>query len=387
MRSRVRLLALGLGLMALLGGCRNGQEEATPSILVPSTPMPVTTTATSSIVITPAPTLRNEPVETEEIAYTLADFCPSENLYISYLLSPEEKQQESYLEFRRQREDYETLQRRYLSSGQEPYVEVVAYNAGEIVQRYRREGVGYTYDFTGRSEDERILLQEPIQLGAGWDIEDGQSEITAVGQLVTLPMGEVRVVEVSSRFENGQQERMLFMEDVGMVAHYIYDENQKLISGQEAAEYESGRKFNQMIRFFYADYANADGKIYYRSLEVPVDVNPSMGKIFRDLLQKAPSDSTLLPLSQGINIKNITLRGRSVYINFSDELGYMVDQLNLNRMVEPAFLQALVNTFGEYYQANKVYLQIEGEPYASKFRVWTEDDYLSPDLSNVERYR
>lgn len=295
--------------------------------------------------------------------------------------------QESYIEYRKQKGEEEIIQRRYISGSREPYVEVITYNSNEIVRRFLRTGVGYTYDFTGRSDEPRTLLKEPIQIDAGWDIEGGRSVITAVGQLVTLPMGEVRVVEVSSQFEDGRRERTLYMEDVGMVAHYEYDENGQLVAGQEAAEYENGRKFVQTIRFFYADYTHADRRIFYRPREVEVDSNPAMEKIFRDFMQSAPSDSTLLPLALGIDIKSIVLRGRSVYVDFSDELGYMAEQLNLNRKVEQAFLQALVNTFGEYYQADKVYLQIEGEPYASKFRVWTEDDYLSPSMENVERYR
>lgn len=388
MRSCMRFIVLGLGLLVGLAGCKSRTEEESPSVVVPSTPSPDPSIETSSP--SPSPTVEEseEPVEVEEISYTVADFCPSENIYISYILSPQQTQQESYCEYRKQKGEYELLQRRYIAEGAEPCVEVIAYNAEEIVRRFLREGVGYTYDFTGRSDDSpRILLKEPIQRDAEWEVEGGRSVITAVGDLITLPMGQVRVVEVTTYFDSGEWEQMLFMADVGVVAHYEYDEENKLRSGREAVEYESGRKFTQTIRFFYADYLDASGKIYYRPREVEVDINASMEKVFRDLLQSAPSDSTLLPLSHGIDIKGITLRGSAVYVNFSEELGYMADQLNLNRRVEPAFLQALVNTFGEYYQASQVYIQIEGEPYASKFRVWTEDDYLSPDMSKVERYR
>ena len=387
MQSRMRQLALGLGLIFILGGCGKDVAETTPSVLVPATPSPSPSVQAETASPTPSATLISEPVESEELSYTLSDFCPSENLFISYLLTPGDSQQESYIEYRKQKGENELLQRRYISGGREPYVEVVAYSPEEIVRRFSRQRVGYTYDFTSRNDGAQTLLKEPIQVGTEWEIEGGKSRITAVGQLVTLPMGEVRVVEVNSQLEDGTRERTLYMEDLGMVAHYEYDAAGQLVAGQEASEYESGRKFIQTIRFFYADYADGRGKIYYRPREVELESNPAMEKIFRDFLQNTPSDSTLLPLALGIDIKSISLRGRSVYINFSDELGYMADQLNLNRRVEPAFLQALVNTFGEYYQADKVYLQIEGEPYASKFRVWTEDDYLSPSKENVERYR
>ncbi len=336
----------------------------------------------------PPPSLTSTATVEPAIQYQIAEFFPSENYYLSFV-SQEGKEQQSFCEYRRIRNGEDIQQRRIRPKDDLPYVQTISFDGAAIRDAYRRKNVGFTYDFTGwvkRGEGD-VLLRDPIRLGEAWDVEGGTSSITAVGKLATLPVGELRVVQVTTQFDSGVRREMLFCPGIGMVADFEYQADGELISSVELAEYEENRDYRQTISFYYADRNDPERtRILYDLREVPIKTNQSMETTFRGYLQSKPQGSSLVALGQDVDINKITIRDKSLWVDFSVQMADMVTQAEMDPLLERTFLQALVNTFGGYFQAQNVYLQIEGEPYYSKSIVATADDVWHPELSTTERY-
>jgi spore germination protein GerM len=72
-----------------------------------------------------------------------------------------------------------------------------------------------------------------------------------------------------------------------------------------------------------------------------------------------------------------------VKVDFSDEL---LDHMNIGTAMESEVLKSIVNTFGKFYDAEKVYISVNGRPYESgHFALRNEDGFLV-DTEEIEKF-
>ena len=69
-----------------------------------------------------------------------------------------------------------------------------------------------------------------------------------------------------------------------------------------------------------------------------------------------------------------------VYIDLSSDF---IKEMNAGAGYEGMILQSLVNTFGDYYGANKVMLTIEGKPYESGHVVLEKFEPLEVNYKSI----
>lgn len=389
---RVFLATLALLIFSSLCACTKRTENSPviePDAAVAysddssNTPASLTPSQRPSV-LPPDPTATLEPV-----SYGKGDFFPTEDFLLTYV-TKDGGQEESFVEYRRDRSDGEYVQRRSIFTREgsaAPYVDVYSMKKDGIYLSYERKNVGYCYDFTGRAQNnssQELILPDKIEEGAHWDVEGGQSTITSIDKLVKLPVGELRTVEVTTQYEDGLSRRILFYSGVGIVACYEMDAQGNITESTELLDYEGGRNNKQRMYLYFADRAEP-AVIKYVWLDISYTTNQSMENVFRDALQRRLGD-TLVSLGKDVSIRKISLDQGSVRVDFSSEMSQMVRDAELWPELEVSLLRALANTFGSYYQVEKVYLDIDGVPYSSRSVQLLDDEYIETNYDRVQRY-
>ena len=376
MKVRSLLVLLLCVILALASSCVPHQaapRTAAPSVTPFASPSP---TPLPTLSPSPSPSPTPEP-------YTVADFMPLENIFLSYVEPSTNRTFDSYVEFIINNEKKPILQRRTVSASGPLYVEVFCCIDGEYRLEYKQSNVGYTFDFTGKTnEASQVLLKEPIVVNNSWPVKDGISTITSIDYELSIPLGTFKAVEVTTQYDTGSTQKRYFLAGLGLVAEYHSDANGTIDSYYEASVRETDKAFVQNIRFFYAD--QTDNSIKYKMVQIPLTPDISARSVFKEYLStKRPSGSTLIPMSSSVNIRSIKLGKNTVTVDFSQEL---VTQMQLSHKNERTFLQALANTFGEYYQKDNVVLTIEGQTYQSRFITLLDGDSFRVNISQASRY-
>lgn len=375
----------------LLFGCNPKEEviaQPTPAASQEATPtVRPTPAATATPMPTPTPTPTPEP-------YAAADFLPMEDLFLRYETEQAGIYKDSYVEYIK-KEDNALQRRTRLASedaeaGQdayEPEVDVYCLQEGALVQIYHRQA-GYTHNFIStalrKNETVEVLLKEPVSVGNSWPIEGGESEITAVDAQLSLPIGDVSAVEVTTRYEDGSFRIRYYMRGVGLVSESIFDPQGQQTSASNLSMREIGRAFKQVIYFYFGD--QSDDSIRYIRREISIKEGTSMTSRLADELRKIPSGSKLVSIPPSARIRSITPNYEGgVKVDFSEEF---VTDMIADRQGELLLLQALADTFGSYYQTSKVYFTIEGENYESRYRMIRTDkgEHYVCDVSTAQRY-
>ena len=89
-------------------------------------------------------------------------------------------------------------------------------------------------------------------------------------------------------------------------------------------------------------------------------------------------------MGPNVRIKSLYLnKDNVVYLDFTKEL---VSEMNAGASYENMILQSITNTFGNYYGVEKVYITVEGSPYASGHYLMKKGEFFTVDLKNSVRF-
>lgn len=382
---RVAALLVAITLTVVVGfGCRQELEDSQAIHPLPlpeesDAPVPTPTPIATN---TPSPTPSPTPHTPEPLL--ASDFMPLESVFIAY--DKDGATCDSYVEYFD--EAAKCLQRRVIGAEKAPYVEVFSITDDAITLIYRRQNVGYTYNFipTALKKGEgEVLLKSPIAVGTTWDVENGVSTITAVDIPLLLPMsGTLNAVEVTTEYADGASRTQYFSQGIGLTAQYFYDSSDQLTSAWKAAERERDRTFKQTIRFYFAD--QSDWSVKYMSRSLNIKSNTDIARRFSDELRKIPAGSYLVPLPARARIRSVSVDyKKGIKLDLSREF---VTQLQVGRTGEKLMLQALADTFGEYFQCSAVYFTVEGQLYESPYMMFINgDEYINADTASAQRYK
>jgi spore germination protein GerM len=135
----------------------------------------------------------------------------------------------------------------------------------------------------------------------------------------------------------------------------------------------------QNINFYYPNIN--DEKIYYKNVAVNFYTNDVTREKLAQAYKGEPVANTGKVFSENTQINSLYLNDDGmVYLDLNKAF---LQEMNAGAGYEAMILQSIANTFGQYYNAEKVILTIEGKPYESGHIALQEGEYLQVNYDNV----
>lgn len=254
---------------------------------------------------------------------------------------------------------------------------------GEVRRLRSQEGFNYWHRLEIKDKKNyEILLKEPLKVGTSWELSDGrQRYISAKDVEVKTPSGNYKTLEVTTEGDD-YQHLDYYAEGIGLVLSKY--QSGEVVIKTLLAEIKQDSVVRHRVKFFYPDFKAEEEKYIPRQVEFKT--NQSAAEVFTKELQKEPPQGLTPVISQNTKINSIDLKRTDnlVKVDFSRE---MLTDMNAGHLLESLIIQSLVNTFGEYYRVDKVYLSLEGEPYQSGHMMIKEGDYFKVEGQNNKYQR
>lgn len=226
------------------------------------------------------------------------------------------------------------------------------------------------------SSNVEILLKEPLALGTSWTLADSRKRsISNLEVDMTTPTGTYKTLEVTTEGKEGKT-LDYYAPNIGLVKS-VFTSNGLEVSST-LSKLETNVPFVQTVRFYYPN-ANVD-KLYFVNRQLSFKTNDITKVSFENAFKDLPKDGLAKVLGPNVKIKSLFLnKDNRVYIDFTKEL---VSEMNAGSGYENLILQSITNTIGTYYNVDKVYITIEGNPYASGHIVMKKGEYFTVNYKN-----
>lgn len=258
-------------------------------------------------------------------------------------------------------------------------VKVLEYKDGELREIFT-EGEFYHVEnmLDIRGDTQNILLKEPLKVGNSWSIPGGYKRtISGMDVGIKTPYKTFKALEVTTEFGEGKVQLDYYVKDIGHVASIYKDgefEVKTLLEDIEREPYEIE------IISYYPLYT--DTKIAYLDRDIKFSTNDSIERIMENNFKNPPSNKLLPIISKNTKLNSLEFnRGNGiVYADFSKEL---ISEMNADSKLENSILKSIVNTLGNYYGVEKVFVSVEGKPYSSGHISIEEDKYFTVDESEL----
>lgn len=243
-------------------------------------------------------------------------------------------------------------------------VRVYEVGNGELKRVYNRGESYYRMDFTSLRKDEEVLIKEPIKTGTEWTLKNGvKRSITGIDKDVSTPLGSYKALEVTTVYPDSKTQDY-YAKGVGLVKRVFTpsaDPENKIVTELEKIEKDVPFKFRMAV--YFPDFEKERIVFVWRNIEILTDQD--MKYKFQKELKTIPEGSKLTKtLTPGVQVLSASVdeAKSTATIDFSSHL---VTEMNAGSGLESLILKSLVNTFGSYYQVNKVIITLEGKPYSS----------------------
>jgi hypothetical protein len=262
-------------------------------------------------------------------------------------------------------------------------VKVLENSEGELKEIYS-EGEFYHIENVLNKADENntILLKEPLKPGTSWTIPGGHKRaITGVDVDLELPYGKVKALEVVTQLGDGRQVSDYYVREIGHVAT-IYKDGEFVVETLLGEIKNS--PYKSEIVFYYPSHG--DIETVYMDRDIEFNTNDDIKDILEYDFKNPPSEKLISPISQNTKINSLTLESGNgiVRADFSKEL---VSEMNAGSGFEYEILRSITNTLGDYYGVDKVYISIEGRPYASGHYEIGEDEFFEVDKEGIKEFK
>lgn len=248
----------------------------------------------------------------------------------------------------------------------------LVYSQGESYARVNR---------TSLNNADEIVLKEPLAVGNEWTLKDGtKRSITAVDKPIATPMGSFSAIEVTTKHADATEQEY-YAKGIGLVKRVYTSSNDPdftVVTELEALEKDTPFKTN--VRIYYPDY-NVE-KVYYIDKAMELKTNEDPYPYIQDELKKTPKAGSRV-LTPGANVLGVDfdIEKGMLVLDFAKQL---VDEMNAGSGYEAMLLECIADTFGGYYQAQKVGITLEGKPYSSGHIIIAPGEYLlTVDPSNA----
>ncbi len=260
------------------------------------------------------------------------------------------------------------------------FVNVLEYNNGELKHVFD-EGEFYHIEnmINANRNLDNIILKEPLVIGNSWTNKAGETmEITSLDKEIKTPNGKYKALEVSTKHEDGAIEKNYYAKNIGFIANIYKDKDLEVSSLLKSID-NQGQKIN--VEAYYP--SKDDMRTKYVNKEVVFNTNDHIEDILEDVLKNPNSNKVLGSISNDTKINEIYL-DRSLWtlrVDFSEEL---LEDTNAGSSYEFEILKSIVNTLGRFYDVDKVYITVNGNPYESGHIALKEGEYFEVDIDSAE---
>ncbi|NLJ58960.1 MAG: GerMN domain-containing protein [Tissierellia bacterium] len=255
-------------------------------------------------------------------------------------------------------------------------INVVEIEDGQLRLLFTRGETYFRHNFLNNEyEDGKILLKEPLEVGARWDYdEDATAEITDLSKEVVTPQGNFEAIEVTI---DGEYTQIInyYAKDKGLIKTLSFTDDFEVSSTLSSVE--ENAPLMQTITLYYPD---VDG-IHLNTIDVPIEFNTNDQP--EDVIERIIKDLSVYEIispNTKINRLEFDENNNSVHIDLSNDF---IAEMNAGAGFEAMILQSLTNTLGQYYGVENIYLTIEDGHYESGHIIIEEGEALIVNFDNI----
>lgn len=316
------------------------------------------------------------------VQQNVSDYFPfSENTHMIYSGDGNEyAEYETYVDYK----NNDTIQIRTINPGTES-VSVYMIEDNNLKLVYFEGETYYRVDQTSNRQMDEIVIKGPIEEGTSWILNDGSTRsITSVDTETTVAYGTFDALEITT---NGDDFTIkdYYVAGIGLVKSvYSSAEDPTAPITSELESIEEGVPLAQNIRIYYTDFEHE--RLVYLEQPILLYTGDEVQPFFEESMKQIPESSALSPLLS-VNTEILDLHFDKetavVTVNFSSAL---ISEMNAGSTLENLILMGIADTFGFYFQTDKVSITIEGNPYESGHFYFQTGDFLPIDLENAVPY-
>jgi PBP1b-binding outer membrane lipoprotein LpoB len=327
-----------------------------------------------------APNSSGNPPAVETQQMTIKDYFPStENVRAKYQgIGNEYAEKEVFVDYVKN----DRVQLRVITPGT-ILAQVYEIKNGELKLITSREEFYYREDLTQvENTNGEIILKEPLVKGTSWTLADGRKRhISNVDVEVTTPSGKYKALEVTTE-GNDSSTLDYYAANIGLVKSLFIANDAKVETILE--KLEQNAVYTQTLKVYYPDFNN--GRIIYKDNSVSLKTNDNIIGFIENHLKTSPDKDIVNPISQNTKINKLYLDNieGKVVVDFSKEL---INEMNAGSGLEADIVQSIVNTLGNYYTVDKVYISVEGNPYESGHISINQNEVFYVDYNNSHEYK
>lgn len=219
-------------------------------------------------------------------------------------------------------------------------------------------------------DEDEVLLMEPLIKGTTWTLKDSRVRtITNTSVDITTPMGSYKAIEVVTEGSNDKTIDY-YAENVGLVTSVFTAGETEVTSS--LSKIEENVSLTQKISFFYPN-GNED-KIYYKDKDISFKTNDITRQVLESAYKELVENSLGKVFSTNTRINSLYLnKDNIVYIDLNKDFA---SEMNAGSGYESMILQSIANTFGKYYNSEKIILTIDNNLYASGHIIMEKGEYI-----------
>lgn len=264
------------------------------------------------------------------------------------------------------------------------FVKVIEYKNGALTEVFS-EGEFYHVEnmLNSSTNTNNIILQEPLQVGTSWTTEEGlTNEITSIDKDIETPSGAYKALEVTSQLEGGGTNKDYYAKGIGLVASIYVDGDFEV---KTLLKETKDDKIEMDIIAYYPNSKELEIVTESVKQNIKFATNDNIEDILEKIMKEPPSDKLLPVISEGSKINRINLDRNTwtLEVDFSKEL---LTEMNAGSSLEGEILKSLVNTLGEFYDVDKVYITVEGEPYQSGHFAISSQEFFKVDKDGIKQF-
>lgn len=311
---------------------------------------------------------------------TIEDYYPfQENIIMDYEgIGNEYAEQTTFLEF----VENNRAQLKIMNPGTN-FVKVIEYKNGALTEVFS-EGEFYHIEnmLNTNTNSSNIILKEPLEVGTAWLTEEGQDKaITSMDAKIETPLGSYKALEVTTEFEGGATEKQYYAKGVGLVGS-IYDDGEFQVKTLLKEIIKDKHELEIVSYYPTGDDIGTE----YINQSISFSTNDRIEEILERTMKEPPKEKLISPISKNTKINKIYLNRNSwiLEVDFSKEL---LREMNAGSSFEYEILRSIVNTLGDFYDVNKVYITLEGEPYESGHYGISKNEYFEVDKQGIKEFK
>jgi len=265
-----------------------------------------------------------------------------------------------------------------IDSGGSQMVKVVELKDGKLTELFSRGEIYYRENFL-QAEDNKseILLMEPLVKGTTWTLKDSSVRtITNTSADITTPLGNYKTIEVITEGSNGKT-KDYYAKNVGLVKSVFATGEMEVSSS--LSKIEENVALIQKINFYHPNIN--DDKIYYVSKDVSFKTNDITKQVIEKAYKEVVSSNIGNTLTTNTRINSLYLnKDNMVYIDLNNAF---LAEMNAGALYEKNILQSVANTFGQYYNSEKVVLTVDNKLYQSGHIAMKKGQYIKVKYENT----